>query len=88
MLFAIPNPIAASVWQLLRTDGGWWRVSAIRQHFTPQFAEFEVQRALNTLVAHGFAVSREQGIFRLYAFTSECKVLPNPPINPQPGALG
>lgn len=76
------------LWLMLRRDGGWWTAKMLTAHWSPTFAPHEVQQALDALEAGGFLNSRDQQGERIYAFTSGCKLLPDPlPAGQQPGAL-
>ena len=69
------------LWLMLVNDGGWWTASMLTRHWHPTFAPHEVQQALDALEAGGFLDSREQTGARNYAFTSDCKRLPDlPPV--------
>lgn len=73
------------LWLMLKKDGGWWTVAMLKHHWRPTFAPYEVQQAVDALEAGGFLESREQVGARIYAFTSDCKSLPE---LPAPAAIG
>lgn len=84
------------LWLLLMKDGGWWSTKMLTRHWHPTFAPHEVQQAVDALEAGGFLVSRDQEgendqdqkvSTRIYAFTSDCMLLPDLAIAGQPGAL-
>lgn len=79
------------LWLMLMKDGGWWSVKMLTKHWHPSFAPHEVQQAVDALEAGGFLASCDQGDkahTRIYAFTSECKTLPDlPPATALGGVL-
>ncbi len=75
------------LWLMMMRDGGWWSVTLLTRHWSPTFAPHEVQQAVDALEAGGFLDSRDQAGTRVYAFTSDCKSLPDVPSPAQPGAL-
>ncbi|HQR97608.1 MULTISPECIES: hypothetical protein [unclassified Polaromonas] len=80
-----------ALWLMLVRDGGWWTAAMLTHHWRPTFAPHEVQQAVDALEAGGFLASRDQGDkahTRIYAFTSECKTLPDlPPATALGGVL-
>lgn len=88
-----------AIWLMLQRDGGWWTVAMLTHHWRPTFQPYEVQQAVDALEAGGFLDSRNQGgedeqdeqdekaSKRIYAFTSDCMLLPDLAIAGQPGAL-
>lgn len=72
------NQDARALWISLRNDGGWWTAHRLTQHWSPTFAEFEVENYLQALHAGGFVAQRSDLVPRQasYAVTSECNVLP------------
>lgn len=68
---------ARMVWLGMRRQGGWWTLSLLRQQWAGALAEFELQDAVDALVAGRFLERRDNATHSpSYCHTSSCLTLP------------